>query len=618
MKLSNRLRNLSAWFVTGALAAGCVGHIDGEAPTAGPASTGPNSGSGTSPHGGAPSPGTGSQAGAAAGSTPTSPAGAGSAGAGSGGAGSAAGGNAAAGTASSGAGAGSAPAGPRDPGRVTARQLNRVEYDNTVRDLLGTTLQPGTSFLNDAPEFAFDNNADMLSVSPVQAGMYQKAAEALAAEAIAAKRPSALVTCDLAAAGDTCLRTIVTNFGAKAYRRPLAADQVAGYLQLATAARAAGATADEALRTIVEAMLISPHFLYRVELDPTPTSLTPHAVDPYELASRLSYLVYRSMPDQALFDAAAAGKLSAPADVQGQLTRMLADSKGATFAKDFSTQWLGARSLETADFDVAVFPGFSPALATSMKAELTGFFDEFVRENRPVAQLLTADFSYIDGNLAKHYGLPAVGAGGVQRTPVTSSQRGGLMLMAGTLAVTSYPTRTSLVKRGAWVLGQLLCSEPPPPPFDVPGFPEGVTSGTQRQILEMHRKEPSCAGCHVIMDNLGIALENYDAIGAWRTTDKSGAVIDANGVLPNGGAAFNGGREMAAVVAADPRFPACLASKMLSYALGRSLSASDEPYIADIAAVGQSGQPGVRDILARVVASDTFNMRRGEAPGGQP
>jgi Protein of unknown function (DUF1592)/Protein of unknown function (DUF1588)/Protein of unknown function (DUF1587)/Protein of unknown function (DUF1595)/Protein of unknown function (DUF1585) len=602
MKYTHRALRFPAWFLTGALAtAGCVGQVDSGRPhpIAGSGSGGSSSGTGAVS-------GTGSVTGTGL----------------TGGAGSVAGTGSVTGTGSitatgtGGAGAGGTgvvvgPLAPRDPGRVTMRQLNRVEYNNTVRDLLGTSLQPAASFLNDAPEFGFDNNADMLSVSPVQADLYQKAAEALAAEAMTPARRATLATCDLAT-GDVCLRSIITTFGARAFRRVLTAAEVTSYLTLMTTARTAGATADEALRTAVEAFLISPHFLHRVEIDATPTSLVAHAVSPYEMASRLSYLVYRSMPDKPLFDAAAAGKLGAVADVQAQLTRMLADPKGSTFAPDFSTQWLGARSLELAQFDKTVFPNFTPALAASMKSELTTFFDDFIRENLPVNQLLTANFSYLDDNLATLYGVPAVGAGGLKRTTFSTSQRGGgLLTMAGPLAVTSYPTRTSLVKRGAWVLSQLLCSEPPAPPVDVPPFPQGMVMGTQRQILEMHRSNPSCSVCHVVMDNLGIALENYDAIGAWRTME-GGAAIDAKGMLPNGGASFSGGPAMAAVVAADPRFSGCVGRKMLTYALGRVLLPGDDGYVADISAATQGSPPGLRDILNRVVASDSFTMRHGE------
>ncbi len=613
MKLGYHLGSLPAWFLTGAIAsAGCVGHVDkgnqppsggtGTATPSGPTGVGATPGNGTSPGNGTgtgvvPVGGTGNGAGSTMGM-----------GTGTG--------------TNTGTGTGVViPAGPRDSGRVSIRPLNRIEYNNTVRDLLGTAQQPATAFVSDTPAFAFDNNAEqgfVLVLTGISAGLYEQAAEALAAEAITAAFKAKLVTCDVGAAGSagsTCQQTFVTTFGAKAYRRPLSTTEVANYVALMAAAKTAGATGDEMLRTAIEAFLQSANFLFRIELDPDPTSTVAHPVAPYEMASRLSYLVYRSMPDQALFDAAAGGKLGMPADVQAQLTRLLADPKGSTFAQDFSAQWLGVRSLESIQFDPTFFPKFTPALAASMKSEITSFFSDFVKENLPADQLMTAKFSYIDNNLATHYGLPAVGSTTVKKTDLASPQRGGLLTMAGTLAATSYMTRTSLVKRGAWVQSQLLCTDPPPPPNNVPPFPTGKVMGTQRQVLEMHRSDPSCAVCHVILDNIGIALENYDGTGAWRTADSNGAVIgDVNGTLTNaaGTFTFNGGQELAAVVAKDPRFVPCVSKKMLGYALGRTLGATDDPYVSDIAASTASAQPGVSDILSRVVASDTFNMRHGE------
>jgi hypothetical protein len=489
------------------------------------------------------------------------------------------------------------------------RRLTRAEYDNTVRDLLGTKLQPGRGFLNDAPQFGFDNNADQLSLAPIQLEMYQKAAEQLAAEALTpAARPN-LVKCDLAS-GDTCLRSIVTTFGALAYRRPVSTGEESAYLALAAKARAAGATADEALQTVLEAFLTSPHFLYRVEIDPDPTSMVPHDVGPYEMASRLSYLMYRSMPDNALFSAAAEGKLSQPADLQAQVMRMLAQPSGKVFAQDFANQWLGARAHETTEFNAELFPKYNAALAASMRAELLSFFDEFVRENRPVKELVTANFTYLDDNLARHYGLPAPGAA-MTRQVLSTPQRGGLLTMGVPLTVTSHPNRSSVVKRGHWVMQELLCDEPPPPPPNVDALPDtpAAMGTTQRQLLEAHRAKPECMGCHVVMDNIGFALENYDAIGVYRTTE-AGMPIDARGMMPDG-TRFTGARELAAVLAEDPRFAPCVAEHLLAYALGRAIAPTDAPYVADI--VGSTRNTiGVRQVLMNLIASDVFRTRRGE------
>lgn len=588
------VRMSALWFLTGALAGACTGVIGTGRPGGGqaPGSTRAGSGAGnTGP--------TGSGAGTAVGST------------GSGGAG--------------------VVAAPRDPGTVTIRRLNRDEYDRTVHDLLGTAQTPGeTTFPDDAPQVGFDNNGDLQTLSPVQFSLYQQAAESLAAEAmkVGSTQRAQLVTCDLTT-GTSCATTLITNIGLRAFRRPLTEAEVSNFLSLMTTASQAGATSDEQLRTVLEAMLVSPNFLFRPELDPDPASVAPHLLNPYEIASRLSYMIYRSMPDQPLFDAAAAGTMSQPADVRAQVQRMLVDPK-SVFSQTFASQWLGMNAVATQTFDPTMFPNFNADLANSMGEEVTHFFNEFVQQNNPVPQLLTANYTYLDKNLATLYGLPPVSGTGLTRTTLTTPQRAGLLTMAGVLTVTSYPTRTSVVKRGAWVLGQLLCSAPPAPPPDVPAFPTGpITGTTQKQILSAHRADPACAICHDSMDNIGIAMENYDAIGAYRTSE-SGIAIDSTGTFagaianPKGTAAptFTGAVQLAATVAADPRFTPCVAQNMMAYSLGRALTDTDKPYLADITTSGQAGGIGVRDVLLNVVASDTFRMRRGRSttstPGGMP
>jgi hypothetical protein len=278
---------------------------------------------------------------------------------------------------------------PVDPGRVTIRRLNRAEYDNTVHDLLGTSQTPGaTTFPNDAPQLGFDNNGDLQTLSPVQFTLYQQAAESLAAEVmtVGSAERAALVTCDLTT-GTACAQTLITNFGLQAFRRPLTTTEVTTFLTLMTTAAGEGATTDEQFRTVIEAMLQSPNFLFRPEIDANPTSMTPHLLSPYEMASRLSYMIYRSMPDQALFAAAAAGNLTQATDTQTQLQRMLATTKGASFPQTFTSQWLGTAVVATESFDATQFPEFNASLATSMGLEVTDFFNEFVQKNNPVSQL---------------------------------------------------------------------------------------------------------------------------------------------------------------------------------------------------------------------------------------
>jgi hypothetical protein len=616
MKLRTTLQTSSIWLLAGALAGGCTGAIGPKGSGTPDTQAGPGTGTGSSTAGtgtGTTGNGTGTGTGTAAGTT---------------GNGTGTGNQASPGNGTSG---GTNPVSTtngsippvtnavRDPGRVTTRRLNRAEYDKTVHDLLGTAQTLGASlFPDDAPQVGFDNNGDLQTLSPVQFNLYQQAAETLAAEAMTAgsAERAKLVACDLTTAA--CKTSAVTSFGLKAFRRPLAATEVTNFVNLMATAATAGATTDEQFRTVLEAMLLSPNFLFRPELDADPTSLAPHLLNPYETASRLSYMVYRSMPDDALFAAAAAGSLAQPADVKTQLERMLTDPK-SVFSPTFVSQWLGTGVVNTQTFDATLFPKFNPTLAKSMGQEVNMFFNEFVTQNEPISQLLTANFSYLDNNLATLYGVAPAGAT-MTRTTITSPQRGGLLTMAGVLAVTSYPTRTSVVKRGAWVLSQLLCSSPPPPPANVPPFPTAaITATAQKEVLAQHRADPACGVCHTSIDNIGIAMENYDAIGAYRTVDL-GTPIDATGsfagpiALPGGGTGptFTGAIQLASTVAADARFVPCVAQNVMAYSLGRALLPSDAPYLSDITASSAAASVGMRDVLMNVVASDTFRMRRGD------
>jgi len=501
-----------------------------------------------------------------------------------------------------------------EPGRVTMRRLNQVEYDNTVHDLLGTNTQPALLFLSDTQANGFDNNGDQLGLSPVRMDQYRQAAEALAQEALTTPALRAnVLTCDPTAGGDTCLTAMLTTFGARAYRRPLTTDEVTGYLSLAAAARAAGAMPDEVVSTLVQAILVSPHFLFRVEIDPNPTSLTPHPLGPYELASRLSYMIYASLPDTPLFVSAQAGHINDPTELQAQLTRMLADPK-ARLSQNFAEQWLGVRAVDTLQPDATLFPSFNAQLGQSMKQEVDLFFGDFIKSNLPLEQLLTASFTYVDGPLAKLYGLPSPGTSMTRVDLSASPQRGGLLTMGALLMATSRGNRTSPVSRGKFTLSELLCAPTPPPPPTVVFPPESVIlASSARDFLAQHRNSPTCAACHNQLDPVGLSLENYDAIGAFRTMDH-GQVIDASGTLPDG-TTFMGARGLSQRVASDPRYRSCVASALLTYSLGRTLSDTDTPYtqaIAGGAAGAGAATVGLRDLIARVVASDPFRQRRGE------
>ncbi|MEA2696919.1 MAG: hypothetical protein QOI66_1190 [Myxococcales bacterium] len=501
------------------------------------------------------------------------------------------------------------PPGAKEPGRVTLRRLNQTEYDNTVRDLLGTLSHPAKAFLSDTVANGFDNNGDSLTLSPVRLQQYQQAAETLATEALAPPLRTQNLSCD-PAAGDACVRTFLTTLGQRAYRRPLTDDEIARYLTLAGKVRTAGGSPDEVINAVLQALLVSPNFLFRPEFDPDPKSLTPHLLAPYELASRLSYLVYASMPDDALFTAAKTGKLAAVKDVQAQLQRMLADPK-SRLSQNYAEQWLGVRTVETAQPDPKLYPAFNAALGASMKREVDLFFDEFVRQNLPIDQLLTANFTYLDDSLAKHYGVPAVGGTDLSRVTLSTPQRGGLFGMGALLVATSRGNRTSPVSRGRFTLDALMCADPPPPPGNfMPPTEDTITATDARTFLENHRMNPACASCHNQMDPIGLALENYDAIGAWRDTDH-GKPIDVSGVLLDG-TKFSGRAELETALAKDPRVGSCLAKNLMAYSLGRSVGDKDQGYVDDAAKATGGGKLGMRDLLMNVVASDAFRMRRGE------
>ncbi len=521
---------------------------------------------------------------------------------------SAAGGSAGASPGGSGGGAGGGTMPLSDPGRVTMRRLNQVEYGNTVRDLLGTTSHPESAFLTDTSANGFDNNGAQLSLSSVRIDQYNQAAQALAAEALAPPLRATNLTCD-PTTGDACITTFVTTMGARAYRRPLTPDEIAGYLSLAAQARTAGATPDEVVSTVLEALLVSPNFLFLVEVDPDPTSTTPHPLSPYELASRLSYLVYSSMPDDALFASAKSGALGSPGELQAQLTRMLASPK-STFAQIFGEEWLGVGAIETSQPDPTLFPNFSVALAQSMKQEVDLFFGDFVRNNLAVGNLLTANFTYVDDLLATHYGMPSPGMAMTRVDLTGTPERGGLLTMGALLLATSRGNRTSPVARGKFVLSDLLCHDIPPPPPGVTIPPDSViTATTARVFLASHRTSPTCGACHNLMDPIGLALENYDAVGAYRATDH-GQVIDATGTLPDK-TPFNGPRQLSQAVAQEAAFAPCVASAVLTYATGRTLGATDQTYINAISQATSGGTVGFSDVLSRTVASDAFRQRRG-------
>jgi Protein of unknown function (DUF1592)/Protein of unknown function (DUF1588)/Protein of unknown function (DUF1585) len=379
-------------------------------------------------------------------------------------------------------------------------------------------------------------------------------------------------------------------------------------------AKAQGQTVEMGVEIALSAMLASPHFLFRPELDPNPNATTAHALTDYELASRLSYFIWSSMPDAELFAAAREGKLQDPAQIEAQVDRMLADPKSEALIDNFAGQWLYTRALDDHQPDYYAFPTWDEDLRAAMRQETKLFFREFLENDLPIPEMLTADFSFINDRLATHYGLPSPGADFTKVT-ISDPERRGLLGQGSILTVTSFPTRTSPVKRGKWVMTQLLCSEPPAPPPGVEGLiTEDMPTGTIRQRLEQHRENPICATCHVEMDNIGFGLEQFNGVGLFRSED-SGFPVDSSGVLP-GGKTFNGMAELANILVDDPRFLHCVSEKMLTYALGRGIYPVDDVHLNHLAEGLTKKDQTFKDLIKLVATSEPFRMRRGEAAGG--
>jgi hypothetical protein len=509
-----------------------------------------------------------------------------------------------------------------DPGRVTLHRLNRVEYNNTVRDLLGTALRPADEFPSDNRGYGFDNVADSLTLAPVQIELYETAAERLAQEALGAAR-ARVVPCD-PAVDPACARTAVEGFARRAWRRPPTDEELARLMALVDLAKAEGDTVDVGLKLAIQAVLQSPKFVFRVELDPAPDALEPHALTSWELASRLSYFLWSSMPDDALL-AAAEGDLNQPDAITGEVRRMLADPKARALIENLAGQWLYLRKLEEQTPSPTLFPSFDPALRRAMRAEAELTFQELLAGNIGLPELLTAPFAFVNDRLATHYGLPAPGSAETSvRVSLDGVPRRGLLTQGFFLTVTSHVDRTSPVLRGKWVLDQLLCTPPMDPPPNTPTLPrEPMPSASLRERLDAHRTNEVCAACHRYMDPVGLAFENYDAIGVYRADD-GGLAINPAGELPDG-RSFQGPLELAEVLAADPRYIPCVIDKIYTYALGRppdrvTAKHMDPGVLASIAERLAADGQRLPQMLEMIATSQTFRFRRGESetPGGAP
>jgi hypothetical protein len=637
-----------------------------------------------------------------------------------------------------------------EPGRVTMRRLNRTDYDNTVRDLLGTDQQPALDFPADDFGYGFDNIGDVLALSPLLFEKAEAAARTLVEDALRIYPPavaqrvqaetfdhecgasggnywnlysecgiSTQITVDspsdyeirvrayasqagpeiarmqihvggaaiggeievpatssapatytattflqagtytlrveftndyYAAPADrnlyidwaelygpldapppspqiaamralcepvsgsvqSCLRQRIEHFVRRAWRRPPTASEVQSLFDIGYPMLVDGRSFDESVGAAMTAAMTSPYFLFRVEHDPHARSAEIHPLTSHELATRLSYFLWSSMPDAELDALADAETLDQPATLAAQVHRMILDPKARGFVDSFGGQWLGTRGLDDVNPDYAYFPTWDAELKEAMREETLLYFQEFLQTQTDFLGFFDAKFSYVNDRLAQHYGIAAPGSTTPVRVALADgSHRAGIFTHGSVLTAYSQPRRTSPVKRGKWALDQVLCIEIQPPPAGVEGMLDtpGAT-GTLRERLAAHRALPECATCHDYLDPIGLGLENYDAIGAYRTTD-AGEPIDASGQFPDG-RTFTGAESMAALVKADPNTPHCVAERTLTYALGRGLEDGDDAHLDAITTSFESNGRSFERLLVAIVQSEPFRMRRGE------
>ena len=415
----------------------------------------------------------------------------------------------------------------------------------------------------------------------------------------------------------SCARVIIERLAHRAYRRPVTTIEVNQLTNLVSQVQKDNGSLEDGLAVAIQAMLLSPHFLFRIESQPTaarPFKAKP-SLSQHELASRLSYFLWSSMPDDVLLTAADRGRLARPATLAAQVRRMLLDPKADALIDNFGGQWLQTRKLESVKPDHKKFPDFDGYLRLSMARETEMFFESILRENRSVLDFIDADYSYLNERLARFYGLADVQGPEFRKVVFAhDSQRGGLLTQASVLTISSYANRTSPVLRGKWVLDNLLDAPPPPPPADVPNLDEAKigTTSSMREQLEQHRKNATCASCHVRMDPLGFGLENFDAVGAWRTKDGE-FPINASGTLPDG-TSFTGPKGLKSILKAQPdAFTEGLTRKMLIYALGRGLETSDDAAVKEIVRKVAADNYRISSLILGIVNSQPFQKRRGES-----
>lgn len=507
---------------------------------------------------------------------------------------------------------------PKDPGLFVIRRLNKVEYGNTLHDFLGIDPSIARDLPDEVPGEGYLN-----TLSPLQTEQYLVIANEALNKSLGPKdgpptnRQKLLFGTTPTSEKDwrDSAKKVASSLTRSAYRRPATDQEIAVLMSVYDLARENKLDYQASLRMMLKAILISPQFLFITPAREPSASESIVPLDDYQLASRLSYFLWSTMPDAELSALADQGKLREPAILGAQTKRMLLNPKSKALFDGFGAQWLGVKGLKDKRFDPAKFPSMTPELRSAMYDEVQLLFDTIIRENQDIITFINGDYTFVNENLAKIYGLQKNITGTqMQRIQVTDTNRGGILGMPGILAMTSFPDRTSAVKRGAWVLEQVLGEHIPPPPPNVPALEKQdkkkVANMTLRQRTELHRTNSVCANCHKVMDPIGFGLENFDAIGRWRDKDDSGAPIDAGGELP-GGLKFNSPKELKAIIANRKEdLVRNLAEKLLAYALCRQIEGYDQIIIDNLLENISKDGYRMQSLITEVVTSYPFTHRR--------
>ena len=496
------------------------------------------------------------------------------------------------------------------PGPTALRRLTNDEYRNTIRDLLGLSAPLTDALQKETRSNGFDNFSSVLTVSTTLANQYEEIAARLANQADVGK----LAPCASGTTEAACATRFVKNFGKRAFRRPLTDAEESAYQGIYDVGRKGGTHAD-GIKAVLEAMLASPKLLYRFELG-TPSGGSKRVLGPYEVASELSYLITGTLPDEELLAAADANRLATPAQVEAHARRLLKSPSAKTAIRKLVTQWFGIANLEQVSKDTSVYPLFTPELRAAMGAESERFVDAVLWErDGTLTTLLSSPATFVDGALAKVYGVSAPAGNTLAARDLDPQQRAGLLTHASVMSVYSHPGDSFPIARGKFIRKNLLCHAlPPPPPGEVITPPPPKPNQTTRERFAQHSTNPTCAACHELIDPLGFGLENYDGIGVYRTME-NGKPVDAAGHLsgtPDADGPYTGGVELANKLASSRTTAECAAIQATRWAYGRKESESDEAVATSIATLLGGGKMDLRELIVTLTKTESFYVRTAE------